>query len=424
MTTANVTINACAGASDSMKVYYGKTLLVTGDPVSGTGWTLYTGGPIAGSTTSVTITGLDDNVEYTFYRYCHCPVSGDTTPEIDGPIIKYVCPSFQTTNASSNQIDYVVSVPPSVNNSGTWIQRILVEVYDSTGTTLLSQNVYNGPFSSTLSGSFLGLLSQTSYQLRIRYSNTAGTLFRACTALNIDTTPACVAPTVNISNLNGTSFDINWTVPSAYIGDTYNIIINSSTVASSIPYGSQPYTYSGATPSTSYSVQVVRNFAYGGQCTSSTQTVNTPFALISGVLNLACNSNCSSQGDVILSINFTAPTPVPLTLYFGKIEVLPGNPAVGSAYGYDLFAIPPGITPAPGSGSNFPYFINVPSGTSNLNVTGPFPRTDSFAPWVCQQCQGLLRDVYVKIQAPSGYASNFSKGIGNLYHASAVVHNV
>lgn len=300
--TANIALNACGGASDSMKIYYGKTTIVTGDPLTGTGWTLHTGAPLSAGTTSVVITGLDDNVQYTFYRYCHCPISGETDPEIQGPEIKYVCPTFQSTSSSSNQINYTILIPTSANNVGTWINKILVQVYDSTGTTLFSANTHNSPFSSSVSGSFLGLTASTTYRIKIKYSNAVGTVTHDCGFQDVMTQAPCVAPTVTSGDITYNSFEVAWSVPASFSGDNYSIVINSNTIASGLTIGSSPYLVTGLDPNTIYSVQVVRNCGFGGTSSSTPINITTDSAP-AATINWSFSETGIGQGSFGITVN-------------------------------------------------------------------------------------------------------------------------
>src|ERR1700749_2367087 len=108
MATANYTWTPCGSSSDGQYVYYGKTNIATGTPVSGTGWTFYTGPPLPNTANSASITRLDDNVEYPFYVYCHCPAAGNGPLSNFGPLIKYICPTLSNITPTFNGVSYTV----------------------------------------------------------------------------------------------------------------------------------------------------------------------------------------------------------------------------------------------------------------------------------------------------------------------------
>lgn len=279
MATISLTMNACGGSSTSQKIFYGKTNLVTGTGLNGTGWTLYSGSAISASTVSVTLTALEDNVDYSVERYCNCPVAGDVGPERKDRLIKDVCGSFSLVVVGSTTVSYQLSLPASLNNSGTWVDKVLVELTNASGTSVLNTNTINRPFSSFLtSGNFSGLSADTAYKIRMKYSNATGTRTHECPSQDITTKTACSAPNVTLSNVGATSMTVNWTVSSSVPGDTYNIIRNGVTIASGLPISASPYTMTGLSNNTLYQIGVQRNCGATGTATgtSSAFTVNGP----------------------------------------------------------------------------------------------------------------------------------------------------
>lgn len=276
MAIASLTFNACSVSSDSQDIYYGKTLQVTGTPFAGSGWILYNNTPLAGTDTSVSISGLDDNVDYTFYRYCHCPLTGLTDPEILGPVIKTVCPSFTSITPSFDTVSYILNVPLSANNAGSWIERIIVDLLDSTGTVVLFTNTHVAPFPGSISSSFTALTGNTTYKIRVKYSKNDNTRQTQCLLSTVTTTVGCLAPVVTIDSIGSTSFNINYS-PSGgpQSGDTYNIVLNGQTIASGLPTGSTPFTVTGLSSNTFYTVDVVRNCGGGGSNTASASATTT-----------------------------------------------------------------------------------------------------------------------------------------------------
>lgn len=279
MATISLTMNACGGSSTSQKIYYGKTNLVTGSGLNGTGWTLYSGSAISASTTTVTLTALEDNVDYSVERYCNCPTSGDIGPERVDKLIKIVCGNVLFIQPGSTSISYQLQLPSSLSNSGGWVDKVLVELLNSSGSTVLLTNTVNKPFPLFLSsGSFTGLTPSSSYKIRIKYLNNAGTRTYECSSQDVTMTTACSAPNVSLSNAGATSMTVSWSVTSPLPGDTYNIIKNGVTIASGLPISASPYTLTGLTMNTLYQIGVQRNCGSTGTATgtSSAYTVNGP----------------------------------------------------------------------------------------------------------------------------------------------------
>lgn len=271
MSTGNLSWGACGPSSDGTNLYYGKTQIATGNPLSGTGWTLYNGAALANSASSATITGLDDNVEYTSYIYCHCASAGNGSLVNQGPVIKYVCPSVSSATTTFNTLNYTLSVPISANNAGTWIQNIKVVLLNGSGSTILYTNTHTAPFSGSITNSFSGLNPSTSYTLQVSYSNNAASRTNLCSSQVVTTTAACAAPTVVVSNITNSAFDVAFSPIAA--GDTFAVQLNSSTIATGLT--SSPYTVTGLSGSTSYQVAVVKSCATGGTATSAPQNVST-----------------------------------------------------------------------------------------------------------------------------------------------------
>jgi hypothetical protein len=280
-------MNACGGSSTSQKIYYGKTKLVTGNALTGTGWTLYSGSPISATITSVSITPVDANVDYSVERYCHCQDSGDVGPERKDKIALNTCGSFSLVRAGSTSISYQLSLPSSLSNAGAWVDKVLVELLNSTQTTVFQTNTINRPFSAFASaGSFTGLTANTNYSIRLKYVDNTGTRTHICSPQAVTTQSACSEPVVTISNTTGNSATISWTVSQSQTGDTFNVIRNGTTIASGLPLGASPYQLTGLTPNTLYQIGVQRNCGLGGQATGQTSFYSTS----APTLNMTCNS--------------------------------------------------------------------------------------------------------------------------------------
>lgn len=528
MATFNVSWTPCGAASDGQFLYYGKTLVATGTPVSGTGWTLFSGAALANSVSSESITGLDDNVEYMFYIFCHCSTAGNGPLVNQGPLIKYVCPTVSQVTQTFNTVNYNLNVPASANNSGSWIQTIVVTLLNSAGTTVILTNTHTGPFATTIASNFTGLTPSTTYTLRVAYSNNSSSRTNICSNQQVTTAVTCAAPTVAINNITNSGFDVAFSPIAS--GDTFDILINSSVVATGLTVS--PYTATGLAANTAYQVAVRKNCATGGNAISTAQNATTtsltacafevtnlaassinstqmtitwtsasstngtkvsyrpcgsttwltpnssgnytgsyitstafllsgmtagtcleilvqnacgsPSSYSNGVItsatsvqgtisasvNYRCSTNSCVQGETVLDFTFAQPTPAGgLILYAGWIETQFANTL---AAGYDLFPLPAGVTnnavynTSQGDASAA-FEIDIPGGITTFTTSSIIFQTvlntlSSFNAWECfnQGCLSTtVTDIYLHIQAPGGYLSNF-----NSITTGITVHNV
>jgi len=442
MATINLTWDACGSSSDGQYIYYGKKNIATGTPVNGTGWTLYTGAPLPNTQNSASITGLDDNVEYTIYGYCHCPSSGNGPLITQGPFIKYVCPTINTITPSFDSVSYSIAVPNSANNSGTWIQTVKVTITNMSNLTNAGAKTYSSPF-STINDSITGLNPNTIYSLSISYIDAGNTRSQVCTNSPFTTSTSCVAPTIAVNNPTASGFDISWN-PST--GGTFDILVNNSVVAAGLT--TSPYTATNLNPSTIYQVNVRKNCSTGGTAISQTQTITTSNASINGTISMNSDTNAVgtfANGTMYLVFTFPQPTTFPMTLYFGYTRETSCNACPGLkcnvSNGYDIFTPPPGAQNCPsfpngetsfGGHPHYPFVVNIPQGVTtynsgaNIHTTDPSPQLPNI-PWSnsgagTNGARGYT-DLYVKAFSPNGYSANFT--IANGQNISGVtIHNV
>lgn len=445
MATANISWTPCGSASDGQYLYYGKTNIATGTPISGTGWTLYSGVPLTNSANSVTINGLDDNVEYTFYIYCHCTTSGNGPLTQSAPIIKYVCPTFSNITPIYNGVSYNLSIPTSANNTGSWIQNVEVSVYDSSNITKLYTNTYSSPFAIP-GGSFNNLNSSTNYNLQISYTNNATPQrVNLCTSVPFTTSAACTAPTITVNNATANTFDVNWTPGT---GGTFDILVNSSVVATGIT--TSPYTVTNLTPATLYQVNVRKNCTTGGTGISTTQNITTSNATLNGVISMNIPVSYAAAANytdapVTLAFNFPTATPSPITLYFAATWENSCNSCTSgkclATAGFDIISGTPNTCPGGTisglpewpSQSNYPLVVNIPQGVTTYSATNIqttvghqpfFPLY--FAAANPNPGGGTARgftDLYVKVNSPAGYSANFTISNGTNI-TGVIIHNV
>lgn len=153
------------------------------------GWTTATS--LSPVTTSYNITGLNQNRLYNFQIINNC-ATGGPSPSTPVTSIEFTCPTVTLTSTSNN-------VGFSFVNLGGDIDTYLVEIYDSGNNLIQSKNI-TGPFGPSISDTFSGLNSLTTYQVKVTVK--AGSYSKACGLSSITTTnvPSCPAPT----NFTGT----------------------------------------------------------------------------------------------------------------------------------------------------------------------------------------------------------------------------
>jgi hypothetical protein len=125
---------------------------------------------------------------------------------------------------------------------------------------------------------------------------------------------------------------------------------------------------------------------------------------LTGMVSKDCSDkNCTEQGAIGLTFTFSSPTPVPLTIQVGEI-IASGT---GKAVGYDLFALPPGVTANTYYfQSNRPFQFTIPQGTSTITFPKVIDHPGISAPyaprgWVCHDCLFPITSLYIK-----GFSAN------------------
>jgi hypothetical protein len=450
MATANISWTACGSAATSQSLYYGSTLIATGNPLSGTGWTLYSGSTLANSVSSQTITSLNDNVDYTFYVFCNC-TSGNGPLSTIGPVIKNVCPTVGTITPTYNGLSYTVNVPSSANNAGSWIQTIVVSVLNSAGTTTLQSTTFNAPFNATLSSNFTGLNSATNYSLAISYGQTSGSRTNSCGSTPFTTAAACATPSITVSNITSNSFNVSWTPTT---GGSFDILLNGTAVATGLTSTNGTYTVTGLTTATIYQVAVRLNCTTGGTGISTTQNVTTSSAVLNGVVSISQNTGDGSQSRKGLTMSFQFPqaTAFPITINFGQGMFYYGS--TEAYWGYDLFTLPPAGAQWPmysnettpigstfGPGRNSPWVVTIPQGVTTYTTTQDAIYTAAgngggsgvpgnvggfnYQPWcVPVNFGGLyIADIWLRVTSPTGYNANFTFTPGSNV-GDITIHNV
>lgn len=102
-----------------------------------------------------------DNTLYTYKAQSNCGDSPQTTPSIQAQYVYIVCPSLTLTPGDTT-IDY------SFAPVGGSVTRYYVEIYDSTGLTLIETDTHDPAFPDPITGIFEYLSSGTEYSVKVR----------------------------------------------------------------------------------------------------------------------------------------------------------------------------------------------------------------------------------------------------------------
>lgn len=141
-------------------------------------------------TTSYTITGLSQNRLYDFQIVNNCSTGGPS-PSTLQKAIEFTCPVVTLTPTSTG-ITYSF---PSIGGD---ITSYTLALYDSGGINLIQSKTESAPFNSTITNSFSGLTSNTTYQVKVTVN--AGTFNKVCAPQTVTTPNVPSCPTV--TNLN------------------------------------------------------------------------------------------------------------------------------------------------------------------------------------------------------------------------------
>lgn len=143
-----------------------------------------TANSVSSVTTSASISGLNQNTLYNFRIVNNC-LTGGPSPSTPVTTIEFTCPVVSLSTPNSGTISY------SFPHLGGDVDSYVVKLLDGLGTTLIQSKNENGPFGATVTNSFNGLVSNTSYQVQVTVK--ASTFSRVCGNQTITTpnTPAC-----------------------------------------------------------------------------------------------------------------------------------------------------------------------------------------------------------------------------------------
>lgn len=99
-----------------------------------------------------------DNTLYVYKAISNC---ASTEPSVTFVYVNSVCPEM-VLYPSDTTVDYTFTPPV-----GGTAQTIEVKIYDSSGTTLIHTDTHNTPFSTPTEGTFIYLVQNTTYKVRI-----------------------------------------------------------------------------------------------------------------------------------------------------------------------------------------------------------------------------------------------------------------
>jgi hypothetical protein len=142
------------------------------------------GTPAFNSSTSrweILDTTASNNTLYVYKAISNCGGSPPSTPYITYEYANITCPTNTLTPAET-------SIAYSFTHVGGGVDKYDVQLYDSTGTTLLATNTHNPAFPTPVTGSFTGLSASTSYRVRIIVY--IGSYTRTCSMQSTSTSAA------------------------------------------------------------------------------------------------------------------------------------------------------------------------------------------------------------------------------------------
>lgn len=138
-------------------------------------------------TTTATINGLNQNKLYNFQIINNCSVGGPS-PSTPITAVELTCPSINLTPTSTS-INY------SFVGLGGDVDTYVLILLDSTGITILQSKTESAPFASTITNTFNGLSSSTTYQVQCTVK--AAQFSKVCGNQTTTTTNVPVCPTVS-----------------------------------------------------------------------------------------------------------------------------------------------------------------------------------------------------------------------------------
>jgi len=158
----------------TQELYYGKDLLATGLPGSGSGWLPSDQNPLPSAAGSATISNLDDNVKYKFLVKSDCTNSQNIYSS--STAVKWICGALQTSGPQSGTLVYTLQVDPSVSNAGSGITSIEVQLIGVDRVNfgnLYQVRTYSAPYSGSYTDQFNGVNGDVDWTIRVIYKTGA-----------------------------------------------------------------------------------------------------------------------------------------------------------------------------------------------------------------------------------------------------------
>lgn len=172
-TTATIDwTNQASGVTQEL--FYGPDALVTGLPGTGTGWVGASQNPLPSSAGTLTLTGLNDNVKYTFLINSNCTNSQNIYSQTSA--IKWVYLPIVYTGPTSGILSFTLPIDPSTGNAGSVIGNVVVTL---SGVDRINQGniqqvkTYPAPLSSSYTDQFNNVNGDVDWTLTVSYK-TAG----------------------------------------------------------------------------------------------------------------------------------------------------------------------------------------------------------------------------------------------------------
>jgi hypothetical protein len=145
-------------------------------------------------------------------------------------------------------------------------------------------------------------------------------------------------------------------------------------------------------------------------------------------LHVVCPDNgCEQEAETQLVFSFPQATTESITLHIGQIIEVNLGTHPQLAVGTDLFDLPPGVTPwtyydnPNAQGSETPFEVVIPAGVTSFTTSGPIAQigqdlSNGAGRWICQSCQYLITDLYIKTANPLTYQYEFTNSQGIDFH--------
>jgi hypothetical protein len=380
------------------------------------------------------IPGLTPNVVYNFNVYNNCG-NGQVSTGTQVSAIQINCPTVTLTSTTTS----ITAQFPALGGD---INSYLVLLLNAAGNSVITSQLIGPPFANPISVVFTGLPSGTAYNVQLQ--PTAGTITSTNCALSPIATavlPSCVGPSnLNLTLSGSNGIGVTWTADiassfqSLYYGLTSGITGNPPgngwTAFSGNPLESTANSaiITGLTEGDEYSVALNSTCQNSNVTPFLTKELIIPLVIAGSIVLEAGSSAGAHQSNVKLMFTFDTPTPVPLTLYLGKLEHNSIDNTHFAAAGYSFFPLPAGYSPDTfyGPDPSVPFVVDVPVNSSTLTVT-PIKQVNPGTTWqygTATPNDEQLTDIYITAHSPSGVTVNFTLTQSPNTGTVVTIHNI